>query len=64
MNAIYQLQNLIFDSLNNATDYLEKVNKPIVVKADGLAGGKGVYICEDTASAKNAVKEFLKENLV
>ena len=42
----------IFDSLNSATDYLEKVNKPIVVKADGLAGGKGVYICEDTASAK------------
>ena len=36
----------IFDSLNSATDYLEKVNKPIVVKADGLAGGKGVYICE------------------
>ena len=50
----------IFDSLNSATDYLEKVNKPIVIKADGLAGGKGVYICEDTASAKNAVNEIFK----
>ena len=50
----------IFDSLNSALDYLEKVNKPIVVKADGLAGGKGVYICDDTASAKNAVNEIFK----
>ena len=38
--------------------YLEKANKPIVVKADGLAAGKGVYICEDTESAKNAVDEI------
>ena len=40
------------------TKYLEKANKPIVVKADGLAAGKGVYICEDTESAKNAVDEI------
>ena len=38
--------------------YLEKANKPIVIKADGLAAGKGVYICEDTESAKNAVDEI------
>ena len=48
----------VFDSINEAHKYLESVNKPIVVKADGLAAGKGVYICEDTQSAKNAVDEI------
>ena len=48
----------VFDSIEAANKYLEKVNKPIVIKADGLAAGKGVYICEDTESAKNAVVEI------
>ena len=48
----------VFDSINEAHKYLESVSKPIVVKADGLAAGKGVYICEDTQSAKNAVDEI------
>ena len=48
----------VFDSVEDAHNYLEKANKPIVVKADGLAAGKGVYICEDTDSAKNAVDEI------
>tara|TARA_Y100001970_G_scaffold132569_1_gene163583 strand:- start:4976 stop:6241 length:1266 start_codon:yes stop_codon:yes gene_type:complete len=48
----------IFNSNEDAYKYLENSAKPIVVKADGLAGGKGVYICEDTKSAKNAVDEI------
>ena len=48
----------IFDSVKDAHNYLEKVKKPIVVKADGLAAGKGVYICEDTESSKKAVNEI------
>ncbi len=48
----------VFDSVKASHNYLEKANKPIVVKADGLAAGKGVYICEDTGSAKNAVNEI------
>ena len=48
----------VFGSVKDAYKYLEKANKPIVVKADGLAAGKGVYICEDTDSAKNAVDEI------
>ena len=48
----------IFDSAEDSHKYLEKANKPIVVKADGLAAGKGVYICDDFESAKNAVNEI------
>tara|TARA_Y100000816_G_scaffold119049_1_gene83561 strand:+ start:1348 stop:2613 length:1266 start_codon:yes stop_codon:yes gene_type:complete len=48
----------VFNSVKDAHQYLEKAIKPIVVKADGLAAGKGVYICEDTKSAKNAVDEI------
>ena len=48
----------VFEHAKDAHKYLEKANKPIVVKADGLAAGKGVYICENTESAKNAVDEI------
>ncbi len=48
----------VFETSKDAKKYLEKTNKPIVVKADGLAAGKGVYICEDTKSAKDAVDEI------
>ena len=48
----------VFNSVKDAHKYLEKSNKPIVIKADGLAAGKGVYICSDTESAKNAVVEI------
>mgnify|MGYP001225102910 CR=1 FL=1 len=48
----------IFNSAEDAHKYIGKVKKPIVVKADGLAAGKGVYICEDLESAINAVNEI------
>ncbi len=48
----------VFDNVKDAHKYLEKANIPIVVKADGLAAGKGVYICENSENAKNAVDEI------
>ena len=48
----------VFKNADEAYKYLENVNMPIVVKADGLAAGKGVYICEDLESSKKAVKEI------
>tara|TARA_B100000965_G_scaffold404968_1_gene437342 strand:+ start:6825 stop:8090 length:1266 start_codon:yes stop_codon:yes gene_type:complete len=48
----------IFKDVNSSLAYLQNKNFPIVVKADGLAAGKGVYICEDFLSAKNAVEEI------
>ena len=47
----------IFENSNKAITFLDKAQFPIVVKADGLASGKGVFICEDKNSANNAIKE-------
>ena len=48
----------IFNSLVNAEKFLANCNFPIVVKADGLASGKGVYICASKAQSIEAVKEI------
>ena len=48
----------IFNSLVNAEKFLANCNFPIVVKADGLASGKGVYICANKAQSIEAVKEI------
>ena len=48
----------VFESVKEAHKYLEKMKMPIVVKADGLASGKGVYICENLENAKEAVTEI------
>ncbi len=44
-----------------ALDYLETANMPIVLKADGLALGKGVLICNTLEEAKAGVKEIMQD---
>jgi len=48
----------VFRSMNTSIKFLEDCNYPIVIKADGLASGKGVYICKKKINAKLAVKEI------
>ena len=48
----------IFLSFNEAINFLDKAQFPLVVKADGLASGKGVYICENKDGAYVAIKEI------
>ena len=48
-----------FDSPEEALLYLETSNYPIVLKADGLALGKGVLICNTKEEAKDGVKELM-----
>ncbi len=45
-----------FDNVGAAKAYLKDQKAPIVVKADGLAAGKGVFICETIAEAEAAVE--------
>jgi len=48
----------IFEKLKQAKLFLKTSKFPLVVKADGLAAGKGVYICENIGSAEIAVEEI------
>ncbi len=49
----------IFDSADDAMKYLETADFPIVLKADGLALGKGVLICNSLSEAKEGVKTLM-----
>ena len=48
-----------FDDYDAAVKYLQTADMPIVVKADGLALGKGVLICENEEQAAEGVKELI-----
>ena len=48
-----------FDNADEAIAYLETAKFPIVLKADGLALGKGVLICNTLEEAKEGVKEIM-----
>lgn len=48
-----------FDDAEEALKYLETAQMPIVLKADGLALGKGVLICNTLQEAKDGVKEIM-----
>ena len=50
----------VFNDPNRATEFLENASYPIVIKADGLAAGKGVYICDNDINAKEAVIEIFE----
>tara|TARA_A100001011_G_C14262113_1_gene822933 strand:- start:566 stop:1828 length:1263 start_codon:yes stop_codon:yes gene_type:complete len=48
----------IFENKESAKEFLIKTNYPIVIKADNLASGKGVYICDNEKNAMIAVEEI------
>jgi phosphoribosylamine--glycine ligase len=47
----------IFDDAQSARDYVRKHGAPIVVKADGLAAGKGVVVAQTVAEAEQAISD-------
>lgn len=53
----------IFDNATDANKYIDKINAPCVVKADGLAQGKGVVVAKTIDEAKAAVKSMLEEKV-
>jgi len=50
----------IFINSEDANKFLEKCNLPIVIKADGLASGKGVYICNSKDEGLTAIREIFE----
>jgi phosphoribosylamine--glycine ligase len=53
----------IFDDRNEAVRYIHKQGAPIVVKADGLAAGKGVIVCKTIEEAIQSVDRIMVEKI-
>ena len=51
-----------FDNHHDALKHLDKIDFPSVVKADGLAAGKGVIVCDDLEAAKKALEDIFESN--
>jgi phosphoribosylamine---glycine ligase len=52
-----------FDDPADAARFIDEVGAPVVVKADGLAAGKGVFICPTVTEAKAAVDQVMGQRL-
>lgn len=50
-----------FDDIEKASKYLETCNIPVVIKADGLALGKGVLICNTRQEAQDGIKQIMQD---
>jgi len=53
-----------FTDIKLACAYIHEVGAPIVIKADGLAAGKGVVVAEDIPSAEHTVRDMFSGNAV
>jgi phosphoribosylamine--glycine ligase len=58
-NQIPTAQFEIFENAKKAEDYVKSLDYNVVVKADGLAAGKGVIVCNSTVEAISAINTIL-----
>ena len=56
-------RSMTFSQLKPALEYIQSIEIPIVIKADGLAAGKGVIIAENRVEAEKAVQDMLAGNV-
>jgi len=52
-----------FDSINQVKSYLKNKKFPLVIKADGLAAGKGVVICKNIEEAEQALNQMMVKKI-
>lgn len=52
-----------FDDCDTAVRFVEAFGRPVVVKANGLAAGKGVIVCNEVEQAKTVVKRILVDRV-
>lgn len=50
----------VFEDVEAAKNYVDRVDHPVAIKADGLAGGKGVVISEDRDQSRETLVEYMK----
>ncbi len=53
----------VFETAAAAMAYVRPLNKPVVVKADGLAGGKGVVVADDAREAEGAIRALMLDRV-
>lgn len=52
----------VFDSAIEAINHIRTAPLPLVIKADGLAGGKGVFVCNSIEEAEESIRIIMLEN--
>ncbi|MBF0574340.1 MAG: phosphoribosylamine--glycine ligase [Desulfamplus sp.] len=52
-----------FTDIDRAKSYVKQIGSPLVVKADGLASGKGVFVCQTEDDAVKALDEIMSEKI-
>ncbi len=52
-----------FNDINKANKYLDRIDYPVVIKADGLALGKGVIICHNKKEAQKSLKSMMLDDI-
>ncbi len=53
----------VFDDPSRAKDYVRNIGYQVVVKANGLAAGKGAIVCDDTPEAETAIEKIMIEKV-
>lgn len=53
----------VYNRIDEAKDFLTRARFPLVIKADGLASGKGVFICKDILAAEEALNQIMKQKI-
>ena len=62
-NGVKTAKAEIFDSYTEAKEYVKNQQFPLVIKASGLAAGKGVVICEDLDHALFTLHQFMIDRI-
>ncbi|MEN6386138.1 MAG: phosphoribosylamine--glycine ligase, partial [Phycisphaerales bacterium] len=60
INSIPTAESRTFDNFADAKSYIASRDEPVVVKATGLAKGKGVYVCDDPAQGIIAAEKIME----
>lgn len=61
--SIPTAQGRSFNDIDRAKNYVKMIGAPLVVKADGLAAGKGVFVCTTEEEANQALDSLIKDNV-
>ncbi len=63
INSIPTAESRTFDNFQDAKSYIASRDEPVVVKAAGLAKGKGVYVCDDPAQGIIAAEKIMLDKI-